>query len=533
MFPRAFLIIVASAFAVVFPFFVLGVLAGHDFAFHMNSWMEVVAQWRQGIAFPRWSEMANHGYGEPRFIFYPPASWVLGAALGTVLPWKLAPGAFIWIALTLSGCSMFLLARVWFCRRDAIFAAALYATNPYYLIVIYWRSDFAELLAGAALPLLLLYCLRAHESGHKVMVTLSGVVAAAWLTNVPVAIMVNYSLLLLCVIVAIMQRSWRAIGIGVASLTLGMGLAAVYVLPAAYEQRWVAIEQVLTLGFRPQDNFLFRSIGDTGHDAFNRLLTMTAVGLMVTIILSIPLALRKRTIPRNATVVLLAWSALVMFLLFPVSLPVWSAVPKLRFLQFPWRWLLCANIAFVLFVTVTCQKRYLRTGIYLGIIGMLIFGAWRIQRPWKDTAEDIRRMADLHSSGQGYKSRPEYTPLGADVSQVDPNAKQAALQLNSAAPISWPVWKAESKLIVVNAPTSDRLLLRLFNYPAWHAEVNGLPVQIEPISPSGQVSIPVPMGENRVVVVFNRTWDRWWGGIISAISLVLLSLLAFKSVRSD
>ena len=51
---------------------------------------------------------------------------------------------------------MFLLARRFLPRRDAIFAAALYAANPYHIVIVYWRSALAELLAGALLPLLLL-----------------------------------------------------------------------------------------------------------------------------------------------------------------------------------------------------------------------------------------------------------------------------------------------------------------------------------------------------------------------------------------
>ena len=81
-------------------------------------------------------------------------------ALGSFLPWKIVPGVYEWIALTLSGFSMFLLARRFLDRRDAIFAAALYAANPYHIVIVYWRSAFAELLAGALLPLLLLYLLR-------------------------------------------------------------------------------------------------------------------------------------------------------------------------------------------------------------------------------------------------------------------------------------------------------------------------------------------------------------------------------------
>ena len=68
---------------------------------------------------------------------------------------------YIWIVLALAGASMFVLARRWLDRRDAIFAAVLYAVNPYHLVIVYWRSAFAELLASCLVPLLLLLLLKA------------------------------------------------------------------------------------------------------------------------------------------------------------------------------------------------------------------------------------------------------------------------------------------------------------------------------------------------------------------------------------
>src|SRR5947208_12086260 len=108
---------------------------------------------------------------------------MLGALLGAVFSWAAAPDLYIWLVLTLSGCSMFLLARHWLERRDAILAAVLYMANPYYLVIVYWRSAFAELLAGALLPLLLLWVLRGDEEGNRVVIPLGLIVAAAWLTN--------------------------------------------------------------------------------------------------------------------------------------------------------------------------------------------------------------------------------------------------------------------------------------------------------------------------------------------------------------
>ena len=184
-------IIALVALGVVLPFAWLGNASGHDFEFHMYSWLEVLGQWKQGIAYPRWAALSHWGYGEARFLFYPPLSWHLGGLIAAVVPWTMASGAYIWVALTLAGISMFALARQYLGRSDAIFAAAVYAANPYMLVIVYWRSAFAELLAASLLPLLLLFALRLARDEQGAFLPLSFVMAGVWLTNAPSAVMAN------------------------------------------------------------------------------------------------------------------------------------------------------------------------------------------------------------------------------------------------------------------------------------------------------------------------------------------------------
>ncbi len=81
-------IICFAAFIAITPDLIRGNSCGHDFDFHLASWLDAQAAWRQGLFYPRWAPSPNYGAGEPRFVFYPPLTWMLGAALGSVFPWK-------------------------------------------------------------------------------------------------------------------------------------------------------------------------------------------------------------------------------------------------------------------------------------------------------------------------------------------------------------------------------------------------------------------------------------------------------------
>src|ERR1039458_10418058 len=82
-------IILLAAAVAVLPMLVRGPSCGGDFPFHFAAWHDALEGWQHGIAYPHWAASANFRAGDLRFVFYPPFSWMLGAALGMVLPWAL------------------------------------------------------------------------------------------------------------------------------------------------------------------------------------------------------------------------------------------------------------------------------------------------------------------------------------------------------------------------------------------------------------------------------------------------------------
>ncbi|HZQ94715.1 MAG TPA: 6-pyruvoyl-tetrahydropterin synthase-related protein [Candidatus Sulfotelmatobacter sp.] len=509
-------------FAVEIPFFFFGTPSGHDVEFHLYSWLDVLSQWKHGILYPRWAGLAHFGFGEPRFIFYPPASWTLGATLSALLPWTLAASVYIWVVLVAAGASMFVLARRWLERRDAIFAAVLYAVNPYHLVIVYWRSAFAEMLAACLVPLLVLCVLRAAEDNEPMLVPLGLVLAGSWLTNAPAAVMIHYSLALLLVFFAVRERSPRLLLAGAGAVAVGACLAGFYLLPAVYEQRWVNIAQAVSAGSRPTDNFLFIHTTDPDHDAFNRIISWIAVlemSLCATGALAAWLGRRMSAALGSA---LGLWGVLCGLLLFSPSRILWTILPKLRFMQFPWRWLLCLSVIFTLFVTLGLRRWWMRAAV-CAVSVLVIVAAWtRVQAPWWDNAADLREMQDNMDSGVGYEGTDEYTPTGADAAAVDKEARHVKVRGQARAAIHVLRWDAAGKEFTAHMSAPDRLSLKLFPYPAWRVEVNGHRVDTSAAEGTGQMLVPVQAGMNQVQIRFVRTWDRSLGGWISLAAGILI-----------
>ena len=535
---RALLAAMLVASAMILPFFFRGNASGHDFQFHVASWMDAAWQWHQGVFYPRWAAWANFGYGEPRFIFYPPASWVLGAALGSVLPWRMAPGALIWLALLAAGISMYRLAREWMAPSEAIAAAALYTANPYNLFLVYYRSDFAELLVSAVFPLLVLFALRIGREQLRGVPPLALVFALAWLSNAPAAVIATYSLALLLVVRSFLERSHRPIFWGSLAMAAGFGLAAVYIVPAAWEQKWVQIHQALTHELQPQDNFLFTHANDPQFVIFNWKVSFAAAAVLLVTWIGVALSHPRRHSAGEAWWPLAALCAASTVLMFPVSAVAYQLLPELRFVQFPWRWLIPLGVVFAAF-PVMASARLRKPWIVWAAGGLaLVATATAIVRDaWWDSEDTVVLTAAMRS-GHGYEGTDEYEPLGCDRYDLPENSPRIALEAPARGEPQQHVrihveqWSAERKVLDVDSPRPITIVLKLLNYPAWHAEVNGRAMRLQSKPDLGQILLRFPPGHSRADIFFTRTPDRTVGGAISAVSLLALAgLVVFERRR--
>lgn len=553
------LLIPFSALIAIAPLLSQGYSCGHDFDFHTLNWIEVAAQWHQGILYPHWATTAAYGAGEPRFVFYPPLSWMLGSLLGLIFPWTATPILYTFLVLAGCGCSMYRLAREWVPQNIALLAATIYVMNPYMLFTAYERTAYAELLAAVWIPLLLLAILREKTtiSGIAIPVTL------LWLSNAPAAVMGCYALTVLAAIR--LMALWRGSSstivrfavTTISGVLLGHGLAAFYIVPAAYERRWVHIEMAILPEMRIQDNFLFGHTPDPLHDEVLRTASWIAVLLFV---ITFAVALityknlrQKQSIAasaempmstNNAAFPLMALALCISFLLTPLSLFFWMHAPEMRFLQFSWRWLavLGAVMALLLAFAVRPLQHWRKLLLTLSVLlpVVMVPVAYHIFQQGCDPGDLIPTQLQAFHSDQGVEPTDEYTPRTVDNGALKPDLPQFWLgEEPDATPASSKDTRvltigqrtAENWQLAVSTPHPEFLILRLRAYPAWQVRVNGtLQTQLSERS-DGLITIPLGNTAATIDIRYLTTPDRLIGELISILALLVWLTLAIVAHR--
>jgi hypothetical protein len=547
---RHLFLIPLAALIAVLPLILHGCSCGHDFDFHVLSWLEAATQFRGGNVHPHWAFTPAFNAGEPRFVFYPPISWMLGALLGLLLThlpgvtevqgWTAAPILFTWISLTASGFTFRRLAREFVGTSPAVLAAVLYLANPYMLFTAYERTAYAELLAAAWFPLLLLAILRPRLTVMRVAVP----VALLWLTNAPAGVMGTYALALLALVrlarTASAQRLALAGATAIGTL-LGFALTAFYLVPAIHERPYVQLAMAVVGGMRVDDNTLFHRTGFSGDAIYHDQVLHTASTVAVLLLLTTAAALitlllrrsRATDAPRAPLLSLCVLTAAVAFALTPASLPLWHLVPQAAFLQFPWRLLALLATAGALAIALVLDRYPLNIAataiIALSLAVALVWPAI-LHFGQRCDPEDAAaaRVALFHSTG-GTDPTDEYTPTQDD---------------NDALPLAAPpYWLAEwpddappastapgqaPNAITIDAGHVGFLILNRRDYPAWRITRNGTPVANLPHRNDGLIALPVPAGPSSVEIAYAQLPDQDLGDGISVLAMALCGVLAAR-----
>jgi hypothetical protein len=569
--PGTLVILLAAALATL-PQRVEGYSCGHDFNFHLLSWIEVWQSWLHGLFYPHWAASPDYGAGEPRFVFYPPLTWLLGAALLRFSGWVSATLLIVFLPLAGTGLATRALALQLLDDGAATLAGCISIFSGYTLFTAYERSAFGELTGGFWIPLLLLFALRDRNSNAKPLARaldgsalwLALVLAGAWLSNVPLGIMACYLLAAVAVVAALLRKSWSPVLRAAVSTVTGLCLASFYLVPATWEQKWVDVKDAISdPGSRIENSWMFARHSDPAldlHDTVLLKVSIIAASMLAVAFAGLVVArLRGRLSARREWWLVLAIIPVAILLLqFPVSLPLWNLLPKLRMLQFPWRWLVALEAPMAILLAAALWPLRLGLRIAVGFIFSVLFlvaadfaGLSFHQKC--DPEDTIASVWQVYHSGAGFEGDEEYGPPGTDDSLIPTGLPGACLvadpeiALATPDPDTNPVWDPRGHICKATYSASwlspehlrvtgsitqpGYLVLRLRSYPAWRVTVNGHPAPLADQRDDGLMVVAVPSGAVEVDVRWAVGADTVAGLWLSAAALVLLALLWFLEYK--
>ncbi len=542
--------------------------------------MEAARAWQQGVVYPAWVQSAGWQAGEPRFVFYPPLTWMLGALLGSIFgadgasrsmaSWTMAAWVFVFLALLLNGMATRRLAREWLSKGAAQLAGVLAIASPYGLFVAFERGALAELAASIWVPLALMLATRRSAGqdgtlrGQAVNLSTLGLalaVAGCWLTNAPAGVMVCYALAGVALVAVWTERAaWPALRALIAVL-LGLGLAAFYLVPAAWEQRWVNIHAASDVGMRVEDSWLFARSAGVEMALHNAVLLQASwvLVLMVaaTAVAALGLFLRGELPIKHRTrwLPLLLLVPVVLALQFPFSAGVWHGLPKAEFLQFPWRLTMLLTPALAIFAAqALCGLRRPVRGMIV-VVWLLLAMAVCVGVFHQPCDEEDNVAAQIAAfQGNGSPPTDEYAPKDADNADLAKGLPTGCLVANPLTTLGdadedgelrWDAkqspcrvrvypteWSVKRKLLELNAPQAGYLIVRLRRFPAWQVERNGRSIKNLPKRTDGLMVVPVERGMNRIGIRWTDTADVRVGRWLSMMAL-LACVLMWIEIRRE
>jgi 6-pyruvoyl-tetrahydropterin synthase related domain len=562
-----------AALVAVVPQFIRGNSCGHDFDVHLVSWLDCANAWKHGILYPHWTPSANWGAGEPRFVFYPPLTWMLGAALGLVLPWKFAPMALTFLSLAGTGLATRALALEACSDAVSTLAGCAAIFSGFTLFTGYERAAFPEFMGGVWLPLLVLFVLRDRQPSAGLLrraldgstVPLALALGCAWLSNAPLGVMASYLLAALALLWALLRRSWAPVLRAALAAALGLGVTAFYWIPSALERKWVDIRQAYEdPGYNFENSWAFAHHANpllAAHDVVLHTASMISVSMTAVALAGFAVCWRRGNLPLQKSTSARIWIPLaaiplvVFVLLFPVSRPIWYLLPEWRFLQYPWRWMEAVEAPMAIFfaaavwpraqrarvlVTSACGAAFLAAAVYAGTV---FFQACYPEDTVASTLADFR-------SGAGFEGMYEYEPPNADRSMIAMDLPAACLVDDATIELgkqdedgdlvwnpaqgtcaaTFPAvggWETDPEHLRIRAVTMQGgfLVLRLLAFPAWSVRIHGEPVHGLVPREDGLIAVPVPAGEVNLTVDWTITPDVILGRWVSAVSALLLALV--------
>ncbi|MFT3745766.1 MAG: 6-pyruvoyl-tetrahydropterin synthase-related protein [Pyrinomonadaceae bacterium] len=524
-FKKPFLLPVMICVVVVLPLVIFGLHDSTDLYQHIQFASTFHHSILAGYPYPSWSEEENFGYGSVGMRFYPPLFQFLIALVRIVTgDWHLAICIVLFLFWIAGAYGIFLWTKEFAPEKESTIAACSFLLMPYLLSQVYTSAFYAQACAASVLPFAFLFVTRicrGGKAGNVIGLAIS--LAIVVLTNLPATVIGSMSLFVYTL--TLLER--RNLG-----STIGKLLSGILLALFATSFYWIRMYPELDLfrntrfwsdpTFDWREHFLLTPPSKVAFGMWFNNYTLIATILMVFrgIVSS-----KNVGVPIRPLAILFCFAV---FIMTPLSMPLWLYIPYLKEVQFPLRWQVISSIAgAVIFgigsvgvinslrekLAIKEPRSWLTAFAFVAVVVVWGQVATKFSKhiiPAKDFSNWAEN--DINSLGFEFfwtiEAKKEVFAVREKIVAPGRNARI----------VSWGDGEREFELDP--GPEGKARLATLY-YPRWQATLNGSRTELSS-DENGAMTVLAPPEASKIRVWFQEAWYTQYAKWLSAIAWLVM-----------
>ncbi|HEV7744167.1 MAG TPA: 6-pyruvoyl-tetrahydropterin synthase-related protein [Pyrinomonadaceae bacterium] len=531
---RAIIVVAAVGVVVLIPIIIWGIPVGNDLGNHYRFAIAFHDSLLSGKLYPGWLAPSNFGYGDARVRFYPPGLYFLFSVVRLLMGWYPATIVTFCLLSIVGGLGVYFWTRSLGPSRTAMWAGIAYAIAPYHINQLYRASMLAEYAGCSVLPFAFAFVERICRKGKAADIAgLAVSFALLILLNLPLTLIGSLSLAVYALLRIRREVFWPTLmKLALASLT-ALAATAFFWSTVVTELHWIkgnTVDPNIYYDYRV--NFLFSPANLINYGAwYTNLLGVVTIAFLLPALVFFKRTLFAKERDRALKAIFLM-TLISLLMATELSRPIWFIVPKLREVQFPWRWLgvtsmfgsilLAASIPqWIEKLRTSFRPRDLAVGFALAL--SLLFVAYAVV--WDAEYLKGQEFIAKFPTSRGAPSFKDWRPLWAkDIPEMkkmnaDVEADSRLVTIKS--------WDPEHRTFHISGGPSAEARVRTYYYPLWAATAQGVTLSVHPAD-DGALLITIPPGDTDVELTFQEPRRVATARIVSTIGWILIAgLFAF------
>jgi hypothetical protein len=492
----------------------------------------------------RWVPDAGYQYGYPQFNYYPPSVYYLGEIFHKAgIQYIDTVKILFALGYILSTIFMFLLVSEFLDNFSGFISAMIYSYVPYKAVEVFVRGAMSEFWSLVFYPLIFWAVYKLIKTSKVKYVALLAISLGLLLTtHLLMAMIFSLSAVVWTLYWLIKEKKLKEIYKVIAGVALGIGFAAFFVLPVIFERQYAHTETLTEGYFGYLQHFvnLFKLFLSTewgyGSSGFPNEKLNLSTGLVQWIFGLITLGLgsfyvisKKKKNYASLAVVLGILELFTLFMIHVKSSFIWSAIPILAWLQFPWRFLTVSIFLLAILAGIgvyLMSKFKIWIGLAIVVVAFILNVGYFVPKSWENIT-DVDKFSGNSWQKELTISIFDYLPIYAKLPPITPAPPQPEV-LEGTASFSNYTKGSDFQKGVINVTKDALIRLPLFDFPGMVTKIDGKEAahwnndcRKEPFC-LGLITFRVPAGRHTIEVKLTNTPIRTAGNCLSLLSFVII-----------